>query len=175
MVRRLKSELPPRWDGSPRFPKRVLEPLEVAYTEDERRIHAALQRVHRAAARQTPATTAEKFATEFVLKLLKKRLFSSPAAFLPHAGAARAIAAGNAQRHVRPRSRPGASCSGRSTGSTRTTPTTTSTRRPPIDAVDAATPALPRADRRRNGAARRRCSAWAEPAASPARLQGQAS
>ena len=30
MVRRLKSELPPRWDGTPRFPKRVLDPIEVA-------------------------------------------------------------------------------------------------------------------------------------------------
>jgi SNF2 family DNA or RNA helicase len=26
MVRRMKSELPPKWDGSPRFPKRVLDP-----------------------------------------------------------------------------------------------------------------------------------------------------
>jgi hypothetical protein len=31
MVRRMKSELPARWDGSPRFPKRTLEPLEVPY------------------------------------------------------------------------------------------------------------------------------------------------
>ena len=43
MVRRLKSELPPKWDGSPRFPKRVLEPLEVAYTDEEQAIHAALR------------------------------------------------------------------------------------------------------------------------------------
>ncbi|MDP9476027.1 MAG: DISARM system SNF2-like helicase DrmD [Actinomycetota bacterium] len=80
MVRRLKSELPPRWDGTPRFPKRKLEPLEVGYTEAERRAHAALREYtdlrHRGA-----SDDAEKFATEFVLKLLKKRLFSSPAAF----------------------------------------------------------------------------------------------
>src|SRR5579864_1139682 len=45
MVRRLKSELPPKWDGSPRFPKRVLEPLEVvAYTQERRAIHAALRK-----------------------------------------------------------------------------------------------------------------------------------
>jgi hypothetical protein len=33
MVRRLKSELPPRFDGTPRFPKRVLFPIEVEYSE----------------------------------------------------------------------------------------------------------------------------------------------
>jgi len=81
MVRRLKSELPPKWDGSPRFPKRVLEPIEVPYTDEERAVHAALRqygdlRVGRA------QDNAEKMATEFVLKTLKKRLFSSPAAFL---------------------------------------------------------------------------------------------
>ncbi len=36
MVRRLKSELPPKYDGSPRFPKRKLEALEVAYTTEEK-------------------------------------------------------------------------------------------------------------------------------------------
>src|SRR5262249_55533562 len=44
MVRRLKSELPPRWDGSPRFPSRRLEAIEIAYSEAERGVHAALQR-----------------------------------------------------------------------------------------------------------------------------------
>jgi len=57
----------------------VLEPLEVAYTEEERAIHAALRKY--AELRQTRAEdNAEKFATEFVLKTLKKRLFSCPAA-----------------------------------------------------------------------------------------------
>jgi len=36
MVRRMKSELPPERNGSPRFPKRTLEPLEVAYTNKEK-------------------------------------------------------------------------------------------------------------------------------------------
>src|SRR5206468_877201 len=36
MVRRLKSELPPKWDGSPRFPERKLEAIEVTYTDEER-------------------------------------------------------------------------------------------------------------------------------------------
>jgi superfamily II DNA or RNA helicase len=80
MVRRLKSELPTRWDGTPRFPRRVLVPLEVNYSEEERHIHKLLQRYSKA--RQHSATDpAEKYATEFVLKLLKKRLFSSPEAF----------------------------------------------------------------------------------------------
>ena len=81
MVRRMKSELPPRWDGSPRFPKRFLEPLEVLYTDEEKAIHGVLK--HYASLRSKRAQdNAESMATDFVLKTLKKRLFSSPAAFL---------------------------------------------------------------------------------------------
>jgi len=80
MVRRLKSELPPRFDGSPRFPDRKPEPLEVDYPQDERAIHAALREYTRLR-HANVADHAEKFATEFVLKTMKKRLFSSPAAF----------------------------------------------------------------------------------------------
>src|SRR5712692_992360 len=80
MVRRLKRELPPKWDGTPRFPERRLEPLEVAYTESERRAHQAL-REYTELRQRGAGDDAERFATEFVLKLLKKRLFSSPAAF----------------------------------------------------------------------------------------------
>jgi ERCC4-related helicase len=81
MVRRLKSELPKKWDGSPRFPPRKLEAIEVPYTDAERRIHRALQEY--ATLRQKATGDAvEQTATEFVLKLLKKRLFSSPAAFV---------------------------------------------------------------------------------------------
>ncbi len=80
MVRRLKRELPPRWDGTPRFPARDIEPLEVEYTEAEREAHRALTRY--AALRTAGAhDDAERYASEFVLKLLKKRLFSSPQAF----------------------------------------------------------------------------------------------
>ncbi len=80
MVRRLKSELPPRWDGSPRFPKRALTPLEVDYSEGERAAHRLLQEyTHSRLAQQ--GDEVEQYATEFVLKLLKKRLFSSPEAF----------------------------------------------------------------------------------------------
>jgi hypothetical protein len=80
MVRRLKSDLSKRWDGTDRFAKRVLVPLEVGYTEDERRVHGLLQEYGRSRQR-TAKDGVESYATEFVMKLLKKRLFSSPAAF----------------------------------------------------------------------------------------------
>src|SRR3954453_16786323 len=44
IVRRLKSELPPKWDGTSRFPRRVLEPIEVAYTDEEKVIHRCLRK-----------------------------------------------------------------------------------------------------------------------------------
>ena len=80
MVRRLKSELKRKWDGSPRFAERRVIHIPVAWTDAERRVHRTLQRYtelrHANATGQT-----EMFAAEFVLKLLKKRLFSSPSAF----------------------------------------------------------------------------------------------
>lgn len=81
MVRRLKSELQKRFDGSLRFPKRELEALEVDYTADEKALHAALKK-YTQLRHGSAGDNAEKFATEFVLKTLKKRLFSCPAAFL---------------------------------------------------------------------------------------------
>jgi superfamily II DNA or RNA helicase len=80
MVRRLKRELPPRFDGTRRFPERKLIPIELDYGEEERRSHADLRRYTELRAAGA-ASRAERFATEFVLKLLKKRLLSSPAAF----------------------------------------------------------------------------------------------
>ncbi len=80
MVRRLKAELPPNWDGTPRFPQRQLEAIEVAYSDDERAAHESLQSYTKL--RQAKSTDfRQRTSTEFVLKLLKKRLFSSPAAF----------------------------------------------------------------------------------------------
>jgi SNF2 family DNA or RNA helicase len=81
MVRRMKSELPPKWDGSARFPKRVLEPIEVPYTDEEREVHEILKK-YSALRIKNSKDNIEKLASEFVLKTLKKRLFSSPAAFL---------------------------------------------------------------------------------------------
>ena len=80
MVRRLKDDIT-NPDGTPRFPKRRLVPLEVPYTEQEREIHRQLRRYGELRGR-TCTSPSERFATEFVLKTLKKRLFSSPLAFL---------------------------------------------------------------------------------------------
>src|SRR5439155_27203728 len=65
MVRRLKSEIT-KPDGSRRFPRRVVEPIEVAYPEEERRAHAdlaayAASRSARAAVRGESARTAADF------------------------------------------------------------------------------------------------------------------
>jgi SNF2 family DNA or RNA helicase len=80
MVRRLKSELPKDDFGQPRFPERTLEAIEVAYSEEEKSMHAALREYTRLRQAGTTDST-QRVATEFVLKTLKKRLFSSPAAF----------------------------------------------------------------------------------------------
>ena len=79
MVRRLKSDFKD-WKGESRFARRVLMPLEVAYTAAEQEAHATLQEYTKS--RLTRAgDESERVASEFVLKLLKKRLFSSPEAF----------------------------------------------------------------------------------------------
>lgn len=80
MIRRLKTELPKDDYGNDRFPKRPLEAIEVDYPEDEQRIHAALREYTKLRHEQADDAS-ERFATEFVLLMLKKRLFSSPAAF----------------------------------------------------------------------------------------------
>lgn len=80
MIRRMKSELKLRWDGSRRFAERVVQHLPVAYTEEERQAHRDLQ-AYSALRLKHAASEGERMAAEFVLKLLKKRLFSSPAAF----------------------------------------------------------------------------------------------
>jgi len=79
MVRRLKTDITDA-NGNRVFPERRLEALEVDYSDEERRIHACLveyTQLRQAAIREEGGI----HATEFVLKLLKKRLFSSPAAF----------------------------------------------------------------------------------------------
>jgi SNF2 family DNA or RNA helicase len=81
MVRRLKSEME-NWDGAPRFPKRKLMPIEVTYSEEERAVHRTLQEyAHSSLHAGRISDEVERYASEFVLKLLKKRLFSSPQAF----------------------------------------------------------------------------------------------
>jgi len=80
MVRRMKSELKLRWDGSRRFAERLVKHLEVPYTDEEREAHRALRDYSELRLKQA-TSDGERMAAEFVLKLLKKRLFSSPAAF----------------------------------------------------------------------------------------------
>ncbi|MCB0054843.1 MAG: DISARM system SNF2-like helicase DrmD, partial [Caldilinea sp.] len=97
MVRRMKQELT-GWDGQPLFPARELRTLEVAYSEEERQAHRWLQEYTRLRRRrlgvdrgpslfgddgdeETGGGRSQQYAAEFVLKLLKKRMFSSPAAF----------------------------------------------------------------------------------------------
>src|SRR5262249_55613220 len=62
-------------------PPRILEPIGVPYTDEEREVHTALRRYTRLRTERAQGP-AERFASEFVLKTLKKRLFSCPAAFL---------------------------------------------------------------------------------------------
>lgn len=80
MVRRLKHEITD-FDGRPRFPERKLQHIPVAYTNGEQEAHAKL-REYTELRTKGAKDDAEKYATEFVLKLLKKRLFSSPSSFL---------------------------------------------------------------------------------------------
>ena len=79
MVRRLKRNITDK-DGNPVFPKRELLPLEIDYTSEERHIHALLKEFmdERLSAVEKKEVS---FGTGFVMMLLKKRLFSSPAAF----------------------------------------------------------------------------------------------
>jgi hypothetical protein len=80
MVRRLKTELPPNPDGSPRFPARRIASLEVRHVEGEREAYDLLKRYSQLR-RQRSGSSTGKQASEFVTLLLKKRMFSSPAAF----------------------------------------------------------------------------------------------
>jgi superfamily II DNA or RNA helicase len=81
MVRRLKTELVDE-AGNRVFLDRELEALPVRYTDEERALYEDLKRygeLRRSADRE--ANGVRSLGTDFVLKLLKKRLFSSPQAF----------------------------------------------------------------------------------------------
>lgn len=78
MIRRLKTDLVDK-DGKPLYPKRTLQALEVPFTPDERAIHKVLDSYCKSRERTCRDTGAT--GTTFVNGLLKKRLFSSPAAF----------------------------------------------------------------------------------------------
>tara|TARA_R110002096_G_C14660074_1_gene727644 strand:+ start:12968 stop:16168 length:3201 start_codon:yes stop_codon:yes gene_type:complete len=80
MIRRLKRDIKTA-DGKDRFPKRLVESIFVDYKDEERQIYEDLQR-YRVLREEAVSEGSSRTATTFVLKLLKKRFFSSPAAFL---------------------------------------------------------------------------------------------
>jgi superfamily II DNA or RNA helicase len=80
MVRRLKTEIPPGPDGRARFPTRTVDVLEVAHSDDEHEGYAALSQYAALRAQSTKGMPTQQV-SDFVTLLLKKRLFSSPAAF----------------------------------------------------------------------------------------------
>src|SRR4051794_23667207 len=80
-VRRLKTEIT-NADGSPRFARRRVRMLEVEHPEAERLVHADLTAYATARAQRLGGDPSAAAAADFVTTLLKKRLFSSPAAFL---------------------------------------------------------------------------------------------
>lgn len=79
MVRRLKADLVDE-NGEPIYPKRELLPLAVKYTAEEQDIHALLKQYAVERSKDVLGTKAQ-FGSDFIHKLLKKRLFSSPMAF----------------------------------------------------------------------------------------------
>jgi superfamily II DNA or RNA helicase len=78
MVRRMKADIK-NPDGSERFPGRHIRAIDISYTDAEREGYELLQQY--AAARRAAPSTAGARAGDLVTLILKKRLFSSPAAF----------------------------------------------------------------------------------------------
>ena len=78
VVRRLKDEIRDA-DGSPRFPGRATRAIDLAYSEPERDAHALIEQY--AGLRRREPGLARARGSDLVTLLLKKRLFSSPAAF----------------------------------------------------------------------------------------------
>jgi superfamily II DNA or RNA helicase len=82
VVRRLKSSVT-NPDGTPRFRTRHTRELVVEYTDAEREIHGLLSSfADLRKKRMAPKAHGGRRAADLVTLLLKKRLFSSPAAFL---------------------------------------------------------------------------------------------
>ncbi|MGC5334963.1 DISARM system SNF2-like helicase DrmD [Micromonospora sp. DT62] len=79
VVRRLKRDVMDA-DGKPRFVERVATAIPVTYPESERQIHALLTEFAELRRKRLHSQRGRK-ATDLVTLLLKKRLFSSPAAF----------------------------------------------------------------------------------------------
>ncbi|MEW2329441.1 DISARM system SNF2-like helicase DrmD [Micromonospora chersina] len=79
VVRRLKRDIE-NPDGTPRFVERKASAIPVPYPEDERQIHALLTQFAELRRKRLNSQRGRK-AIDLVTLLLKKRLFSSPAAF----------------------------------------------------------------------------------------------
>lgn len=79
MIRRLKTDLVDS-GGNPLYPQRNLQALEVQYTPEERAIHKKLNDYAKSRESSNDETK-NTVGTKFVNGLLKKRLYSSPAAF----------------------------------------------------------------------------------------------
>ena len=79
MIRRLKSDLVDA-EGKPLYAQRKLQALLASYSPQERAIHQKLND-YCASREQDAEKVGNSFGTSFVNQLLKKRLFSSPAAF----------------------------------------------------------------------------------------------
>lgn len=80
VVRRLKRGIVEA-DGTPRFPERDARAIPVHYPDDEREIHGLLTEFARARRARLDRSRRGRKAADLVTLLLKKRLFSSPAAF----------------------------------------------------------------------------------------------
>lgn len=78
MVRRLKTDLVDK-DGKPLYPTRNLQALPIPFTAEERALHKLVDAY--CTSREKTCREAGAAGTKFVNRLLKKRLFSSPAAF----------------------------------------------------------------------------------------------
>ncbi|WP_406469348.1 DISARM system SNF2-like helicase DrmD [Streptomyces hirsutus] len=81
MVRRMKSELPPLWNGKDRFPRRVPHALEIDHSDEAREAYAKLAEYARLRRGDQNGAKAGRTAADFVTTLLKKRFLSSPKAF----------------------------------------------------------------------------------------------
>lgn len=79
LVRRLKSDLTDS-QGKPLYHKRELRSLDVDYTEEEINAHTLLNQFTKSRV-ESAKKNGYEFGLEFMHKLLKKRLFSSPSAF----------------------------------------------------------------------------------------------
>ena len=90
IVRRLKTDLPG-------FPERELHPLKVSYNDEELAAHNLLKQYVKLRSEETEGSA--KFGTDFIHKLLKKRLFSSPRAFATTLARHRETLAGRRQKN----------------------------------------------------------------------------